>query len=369
MVFSAPKRSKGYRIRREIYKTMTVTRHCKTSYREDMKLFQSPSLKVSLSALFIGLLVFPFIANDYLIYIINLSGIAIIGALGINILTGYTGQVSLGHAAFLAIGAYTSAILSSSLGMSFWLTMPIAGVVAALAGLVVAIPSLRLKGLYLVIITMAFQFIIEHIIYHWENLTFGDKGIGVPSVTIGSFAFDSGSRFYFIILFMVVLAIIFAKNLTRTKTGRAFVAIRDRDISAEVMGVNLARYKVVSFVISSFYAGVAGSLYAHHAGFIGPDHFTFFVSIEYVAMIIVGGMGTIPGAIYGALFMTLLPEGLRVLSDALRGSFPVLVVRFAALKTVIYGMIIILFLIIEPEGLNGIWQRIKVYWKTWPYTH
>lgn len=348
---------------------MTVTRHCKTSYRDDMKIVKSPSLKGSLTVLIIGLLVFPFVANDYLIYIINLSGIAIIGAMGINILTGYTGQVSLGHAAFLAIGAYTSAILSSRLGMSLWLTMPIAGIVAAILGLIVAIPSLRLKGLYLVITTMAFQFIIEHVIYHWESLTLGDKGIGIPPVMLGNFTFNSGNRFYFIILFMVILAVIFAKNLTRTKTGRAFVAIRDRDISAEVIGVNLAKYKITSFVISSFYAGVAGSLYAHHAGFIGPEHFTFFLSIEYVAMIIVGGMGTILGAIYGAIFMTLLPEGLRIISDALRGSFPVLVVRFAALKTVIYGMTIILFLIIEPEGLNGIWQRIKVYWKTWPYTY
>lgn len=316
-----------------------------------------------------GLLIFPFVANDYLIYIINLSGIAIIGALGINILTGYTGQVSLGHAAFLAIGAYTSAIVSSRLGISFWLTMPIAGIVAAVSGLIVGVPSLRLKGFYLVITTMAFQFIVEHIIYRWEGLTLGDKGIEVPPVTIGNFAFDSGDRFYFIILFMVILAVIFAKNLTRTKTGRAFIAIRDRDISAEVMGVNLAKYKVISFVISSFYAGVAGSLYAHHAGFIGPDHFTFFISIEYVIMIIVGGMGTILGAIFGALFMTILPEALRIISDALRGSFPVLIVRFAALKTVIYGLIIVLFLIIEPDGLNGIWQKTKTYWKNWPYTY
>ncbi|MDY7030929.1 MAG: branched-chain amino acid ABC transporter permease [Thermodesulfobacteriota bacterium] len=348
---------------------MTVTRHCKTSYREDMKIFQSPSIKVSLTVLIIGLLVFPFVANDYLIYIINLSGIAIIGAMGINILTGYTGQVSLGHAAFLAIGAYTSAILSSRVGLSFWITMPLAGGVAALAGLIVAIPSLRLKGFYIVITTMAFQFIVEHVIYRWDGLTLGDKGIGVPPVTIGTFVFDSGERFYFIILFMAILAILYAKNLTRTKTGRAFVAIRDRDISAEVIGVNLTQYKVTSFVISSFYAGVAGSLCAHHAGFIGPEHFTFFVSIEYVAMIIVGGMGTILGAIYGALFMTLLPEGLRVLSDALRGTFPVLVVRFAALQTVVYGLIIVLFLIIEPEGLSGIWRKIKVYWKNWPYTY
>ena len=316
-----------------------------------------------------GLIIFPFVANDYFIYIINLSGIAIIGALGINILTGYTGQVSLGHAAFLAIGAYTSAIVSSRLGISFWLTMPIAGIVAAVSGLIVGVPSLRLKGFYLVITTMAFQFIVEHIIYRWEGLTLGDKGIEVPPVTIGNFAFDSGDRFYFIILFMVILAVIFAKNLTRTKTGRAFIAIRDRDISAEVMGVNLAKYKVISFVISSFYAGVAGSLYAHHAGFIGPDHFTFFISIEYVIMIIVGGMGTILGAIFGALFMTILPEALRIISDALRGSFPVLIVRFAALKTVIYGLIIVLFLIIEPDGLNGIWQKTKTYWKNWPYTY
>jgi len=340
-----------------------------TSYKSDVAIFQTWWLRIWMGLFLCSLMVFPFVVSSYLLYIVNLSGIAIIGALGLNLLTGCTGQISLGHAAFLGIGAYSSAILTVKLGIPFWISMFMGGGFAAVAGLVIGVPSLRLKGLYLVITTMAFELIVEHVIYRWESMTGGDKGITIPKPVLFGITFDTDIEFYFLILFMVVVAVLFMKNVLRTKSGRAFVAIRDRDIAASIMGVNLARYKVLAFVISSFYAGVAGSLYASYLKFIGPDHFTMIVSIEYISMIIVGGMGTILGSIFGAVFMTLIPEGIRVATDMMGGTFPALMGKFADLKVIAYGLIIILFLVFEPEGLSRIWGRTKTYFKMWPFTY
>lgn len=341
----------------------------KTSYQSDMAIFQTGWVKLWMGLFFVLLLVFPFITSSYFIYIINLSGIAIIAALGLNLLTGYTGQISLAHASFLAIGAYSSAILTSDAGLSFWIAMPLSGLIAAIIGLLIGIPALRLKGFYIAIVTLGFALIIEHIIVRWDSLTRGAEGMAVPPIKLGDFVFRTDRGYYFLILFMVIIAVLFAKNLVRTKVGRAFMAIRDRDISAKVIGVDLTKYKIIAFFISSFYAGIAGSLYAHYLAFIGLEHFTLMVSIEYIAMVIVGGMGSILGSIYGALFITLLPEGIRLLTDPLSISYPVLAVRFGDFKAAVYGLIIILFLIFEPDGFYGRWQTIKIYWKNWPFTY
>ncbi|MBW1733185.1 MAG: branched-chain amino acid ABC transporter permease [Deltaproteobacteria bacterium] len=341
----------------------------RVSYRDDIKLFQTKLVKFWILAFFVFLILFPLIFDRYFIYLANLSGIAIIGTLGLNILVGNTGLISLGHAAFVAIGAYTSALCITRLNVPFVASIPVAGVTAALAGLIVAIPSLRLRGLYIAVTTFAFGFIVEHVIVRWDAVTGGPDGIALPPASIAGLGLDTDRRFFYFLLVMVVVLTAFARNLFRTRIGRAFVAIRDHDISAQVMGIDLARYKILSFSVSSFYAGVAGALLAGYTKFITFEHFTLHLSIEYLAMIIVGGMGSILGSIYGAVFMTFLPEGIRLATDLVRDTYPLLTTRFAALTTVVNGLIIVLFLVFEPEGFYGRWKTIKAYWYNWPFTY
>ncbi len=341
----------------------------KTSYRDDLKIFQTTWAKSWLCVLMVMLIVFPFVVGQYFLYIANLIGIAVIGVLGLNILSGFTGQISLGHSAFVAIGAYASTLLSLKLGIPFWLALPVAGLITALSGLIIAIPCLRLRGLYLAIATFAFYFIVEYVIVHWDSLTNGTGGLTVPEPAVFGLAIDSDIKLYFIILILMICSLAFAKNLFRTEVGRAFIAIRDNDIAAEVIGVDITKYKIYSFMICSFYAGVAGSLYAITLSFIGPEHFSFLMTIEYLAMALVGGIGTISGSIFGAVFMTLLPEGIRLLRDALSADYPFLVTRLADLQSGLYGLVIILFLIFEPTGLFGLWVRAKNYWLAWPYSY
>jgi branched-chain amino acid transport system permease protein len=341
----------------------------KVSYRDEIKIFQSNFVKSWIVGLLIFLIVFPHIFDRYFIYLANLCGMAVIGTLGLNILVGSTGLISLGHAGFIAIGAYTSALCITKLNMPFLASLPVAGLAAAMAGLIVAIPSLRLKGLYIAVTTFAFGFIVEHVIVRWSTLTGGADGVALPPPIFLGFELDSDRRFFYFLLFVVVVMTAFARNLFRTRIGRALVAIRDHDISAQVMGIELAKYKILSFSISSFYAGVAGALFASYTQFITFEHFTLHLSIQYLAMIIVGGMGSILGSIYGAIFMTLLPEGIRLVTDLVRDSYPLLTTRFAALTTVVTGLVIVLFLVFEPEGLYGRWKTIKSYWCNWPFRY
>ena len=341
----------------------------KIDYRDDIKIFETWFSKFWLAVLFVFIIIFPFIAGKYFLFLGNMVGIAIIGVLGLNILTGYTGQISLGHSAFLALGAYCSTLLMAKLSIPFWLAMPIAGLFAALCGLLLALPCLRLRGLYLAIATFAFYFIVEYVITHWHSLTKGTDGLNVPTPTVFGLAIDSRQRLYFVIMVLVVMSMAFAKNLFRSEVGRAFIAIRDNDVAAEVIGIDVTRYKIYAFMICSFYAGVAGSLYAANMTFIGPDHFSFLMTIEYLAMGLVGGIGTIAGTVFGAVFMTALPEGIRFLRDALSQDFPFLVSRMSDLQAGLYGLVIILFLIFEPTGLFGLWLRVKKYWLAWPYSY
>jgi len=341
----------------------------KTSYRDDLKIFQTTWIKFWLGFLLVILTVFPFVAGPYFIYTANLIGIAIIGVLGLNILSGYTGQISLGHSAFIGIGAYAATLLSLKFGIPFWLSLPLAGFITALSGLIIAIPCLRLKGLYLAIATFAFFFIVEYVFVHWDSVTNGTSGLTVPEASVFGIAIDTDIKLYFLILIIDICALSFANNLFRTEVGRAFIAIRDNDISADVIGIDITKYKIYSFMICSFYAGVAGSLYAITLSFIGPEHFSFLMTIEYLAMGLVGGLGTISGSIFGAVFMTVLPEGIRLLRDVLSDDFPFFVTRLADLQSSVYGLVIVLFLIFEPTGLFGLWIRVKNYWLAWPYSY
>lgn len=341
----------------------------KESYLDDEKIFQTIFVKFWLTVMVLALVLLPFVTTPYVMYMANLICLAIIGAVGLNLLTGFTGQISLGHAAFIGVGGYATAILMTRLDFPFWVALPIAGLVSACAGMIIGIPSLRVKGLYLCIATLAAQFIFEYLFLHWDSLTRGIRGINIPPPRLGSLVFDTEKSFYYVNLALVFVAVGFARNLLRTKWGRAFVAIRDRDLAAEIMGINLFRYKLAAFALSSFYAGIAGGLWVGFIKVVTPEHFPFSLSIQYLAMVIVGGLGSVLGSILGAIFMTMVPELLNVLTGSAKHFFPGLDQLFIPMKDVVFGALIVGFLIFEPHGLAEIWHRIKNFFSLWPFSY
>ena len=341
----------------------------KETYASDEAVFKTPTVRFWMAVLFIFLLAFPFVAGDYLLYMANLVGVAIVAAVGLNILTGFAGQISLGHAAFVGIGAYTAAILTTRLDLPFIVCLPLSGLCAAVCGIVVGGPSMRMKGLYLCVATLAAQVIFEFIFVHWESMTGGIRGINLPAPRLAGVALDNEFKFYFVTLAVVVICVTVARNLFRTRVGRAFIAIRDRDISAELMGINLFRYKMYAFGVSSFMAGVAGCLWVNFLKTVTPEHFPLLESVRYLAMIIVGGLGSVLGAIFGAIFMTLVPEILKNLLGLLVDIFPLAMSYLFPLQQVVFGMLIVGFLVFEPHGLAEMWRRVKDYFRLWPFAH
>ncbi|HKW91643.1 MAG TPA: branched-chain amino acid ABC transporter permease [Methylomirabilota bacterium] len=341
----------------------------RTSYRADERIFDTVVPIVGVLLLLGILVLVPRFATTYWLDVLNRIGIAIIGALGLNILVGYTGQISIGHAAFLAVGAYSTAILEANVGLPFYLAIPLAALITSGFGLVFGIPSLRLKGLYLAIATLAAHFITTYGIVHWESMTKGVLGLMVAPATVFGLPLDSDARVFYLIFALAAPATFFARNLFRTRVGRAFIAIRDRDVAAGVMGISLYHYKLLAFVISSFYAGVAGGLMAHHSRILFPDAFSLLVAIDYLAMVIIGGLGSILGSIFGAVFMTLLPEVLKLGATSLTGVYPSAFGLIASTRDIVFGLAVILFLMYEPQGLARIWLRFRSYWKLWPYAY
>lgn len=340
------------------------------SYPEDLSLFRSIWIRVWIAIIVTVILLFPFIVGKHTLFTISMVGIYIIAAIGLNILTGYTGQISIGHAAFIAIGSYGTTILGERTGLPFYVIIPASGLIAAFIGVMVGIPCLRLRGLYLAMATMSFGIAVQYILYQWEKVTNGAQGMAAPSIQFWGFNVDSDRKFYFFILIVVFLLGFAAKNMMRMKIGRAFIAIRDRDIAANMIGVDVTRYKVMAFGISSFYAGVSGSLFAYYTTHVNPEYFTIFLSIEYLAMIIVGGLGTILGSFLGAMFIGMVPEVLRIFVGFLSDIFHLRGILFLQeLKVMVYGLMIVLFLIFESGGLFAIWQRVKVGFKNWPFTY
>jgi branched-chain amino acid transport system permease protein len=346
----------------------------KTTYATDMALYPLPVAKWTVTALLVLFVVIvPFTFQEYYLSILNLILIAIVGALGLNILVGYTGQISLGHGAFMSVGAYTAANLAVRLGLPFWLTLPAGGLMAALIGVVVGMPSLRIKGLYLAIATLAGQLIIEWTINHVPAISGGAQAsIEVPRPELFGLVINSQGRLYFFLLFFAVLAIVATLNLVRSRIGRAFVAVRDQDIAAEIIGIDIYRYKLLSFAISSFYAGVCGVLYTYYFGIANYEQFQLIVSIDYLAMIIIGGLGSVLGSIFGAMFVTLLPIVLRLLLEnvgSLVFSDSELANVISGTRLAVFGALIIFFLVVEPEGLNRLWRNVRNYFRVWPFSY
>jgi branched-chain amino acid transport system permease protein len=354
-----------------------IARECgvfKTTYEADMALYPLPIARWTVAGIAVLMfLVLPLTLHEYYLSIVNLISIAVVGALGLNILVGYTGQISVGHGAFMSVGAYTAANLATRLDCPFWIALPLGGLMAAVVGAVVGIPSLRIKGLYLAIATLAGQLIIEWTINHVTFISGGvQASIEVPRPRLGGLVLDSHRDMYYFLLVFVVLAIVGTMNLMRSRVGRAFIAIRDQDIAAEIIGINIFRYKLLAFAISSFYAGVTGVLYTYFLGIANYEQFQIGVSIDYLAMIIIGGLGSVLGSIFGAAFVTLLPIVIRYAMEAFGTMFftqATIHNLIPALRLILFGALIIVFLVLEPEGLNRLWRNIRSYFRVWPFAY
>jgi branched-chain amino acid transport system permease protein len=339
-------------------------------YAEDMAIVRTKTHWVLLICFFILLFTAPLYFNNYWLGVCNLIGITLIAAIGLNIMVGYCGQLSIGHAGFIAVGAYTAAILTNRLELPFLVGLIGAGVVSGLIGIVFGLPSVRVKGFYLAITTIAAQFIIIWVINHW-SLTGGFVGIKVPYASIGGLVFRSESSQFYLIIIIAAICVFFAKNLARTKVGRAFIAIRDNDLAAEVMGVNLLYYKLLAFFIGCFLAGISGALLAHWIGFLNAEQFSFTESILYIGMIIIGGLGTSIGPVFGVIFIRLLQQVLTMeVVPLLEKTFTALPAGFATGVTpILFGLVIVLFLILEPRGLAHRWALFRSAYRLWPFSY
>jgi len=339
------------------------------NYAQDMAIFRTKTHWALLLALLVILFTAPLYCGNYWLSVANLIGITIIAATGLNILTGYCGQLSIGHAGFIAVGAYTSAVLTNRLELPFLVGLICAGLTAGLIGMIFGIPSLRVKGFYLAISTIAAQFIIIWVINHWTSVTGGFMGISVPPASIGGITFISQSSQFYLIMVITLLVVFLAKNLARTRAGRAFVAIRDNDLAAQVMGINLFRYKLLAFFIGCFLAGIAGSLLAHWIGFMNAENFTLMDSILYIGMIIIGGLGTTTGPIFGVIFIRMLQQGITFIAPVLESTFDLPAGFTTGIGPMVFGLAIVLFLILEPRGLAHRWQLFKASYRLWPFSY
>lgn len=338
----------------------------KTSYGEHFVLLETRLQKISLAAAFVMLLAYPLVASPFFLGLANQIFLAIIGAAALMLLTGYAGQISLGHAGLLAAGAFTTGIMFKEFGAPFWITLPSSAIIGAVLGIIFGIPSLRLKGLYLAISTLALYFVVAFVGGEYETRRGFSTGVVISPPQIGGFLLNEGHRWYFVLLAIDILVMLFCINLVRSRTGRALMAIRDREFVAEAMGIPVRRYKLTAFVLSSAMTAVAGSLIGYYRGFVSVDAFTLNLTMEYVAMVIIGGMGSILGIVLGALFVVTFPyvvEGaLHILPFPKEMANEVFAINFAA-----FGLIMILFLVFEPLGLVGIWHRIRNYFLLWPF--
>jgi branched-chain amino acid transport system permease protein len=340
----------------------------KTSYKAELSLVETRPRWVYLIILIVGLIVFPFLASPFLLDLASQVFLALIGAIALMLLTGYAGQISLGHAGFIAAGAFTTAILFKELNAPIWATFPASGLVGAILGFIFGLPSLRLKGLYLALSTLALHFIVTYIGTEYETKRGFATGVVIEPPTLGSFVIEDPRVWYFILLFFDILLVIFSLNLLRTQTGRAWMAIRDRDVAAEALGIKLSSYKLSAFVVSSIITSIGGCLFAYYRGFVSAEAFSLLLTIEYVAMVIIGGLGSILGAIFGTVFVVLLPYVIETGTKVFHVSSRFTTFMFS-INHATFGLIMIIFLVFEPTGLVGIWTRVRNYFILWPFRH
>jgi branched-chain amino acid transport system permease protein len=340
----------------------------KTSYASDLAIVETRGRWVALFCLLVGLVIFPFLASPFLTDLANQVFMALIGAVALMILTGFAGQISLGHAGLIAAGAFTTAILFKELHAPFWVTLPASGLVGATLGVLFGLPSLRLKGLYLALSTLALHFIVTFVGSEYETTRGFATGIVLDPPRIGSLALEDPIAWYFVLLLISLMTVIFATNLVRSRTGRAWMAIRDRDVAAAAFGIKISTYKLSAFVVCSVLTSIAGCLFAYYRGFVSVEAFSLLMTIQYIAMVIIGGLGSVLGAVLGTIFVVLLPYGIDSVADHLAVPSRFTTYMFA-IKHSCFGLIMILFLVLEPAGLVGVWIRIRDYFVLWPFRY
>ena len=334
----------------------------KTRYEQDIVLVKHGGHRFWYGLLMVVLLAAPWLFAEYWLAQLTFVLIYSIVGLGLMLLAGFTGLFSLGHAAFLGVGAYTQAVLTNA-GVPFPIALVAAALLSAAVGMVVGLPALRVKGIYLGIATLAFGFIVEEVFARWERVTGGNAGMQLKAPDLFGFKAESGESFYYLCLVIAVIATLAILNLLRSPTGRAFVAIRDSEISAQSMGIHLARYKTLSFAISAALAGVGGALYAHKIKFLSPEQFDILQSIDLLLMVVVGGLGSVHGAFLGAIFLITAPQLIALSKDLL----PPAIGQAAGLQGTVYGLVLILFVLFEPLGLYGRWLKIRTYLQIFPF--
>ena len=340
----------------------------RTDYAQDLALLQTQTERVCLAVFAVFAVTLPFIAGPFVLDLACQVFMASVGALSLMLLTGYAGQISLGHAGLIAAGAFTTGILARETGAPFWITLPASALTGIVLGLIFGLPSLRLRGLYLAVSTLALHFIVIYLGGEYETKRGFSTGILVDPPSLFGFRLTNGRAWYFVLLAAAVLSLLICINLLRSRSGRAWRALHARETVAEALGINVAGYKLLVFVISSSMTSVAGCLFAYYRGFVSIEAFDLFLSIQYVAMIIIGGMGSLLGALLGAVFVTLFPY----LIEALLAQLPnvqklagdIFAVNYAS-----FGLVMILFLIFEPLGLVGIWRRVQNYFLLWPFKY
>ncbi|OPL14277.1 MAG: hypothetical protein AVO39_09390 [delta proteobacterium MLS_D] len=342
-----------------------------TSYLQDMTIFRTKHYIAGMVILILLFLALPAFVSDFWLAFISSTAVTIIALQGLNILAGYCGQISIGHTAFMAVGAYTSTILARELGLSLWICMPVGGLGAALVGLLFGLPSLRVKGYYLAITTIAAQFLIIYMIKTpFPEVTGGAIALSVPELRVGSFVFNSEIHFYYLIVAIMALMTFLSKSLTRSYFGRALVAVRDNDIAAEAMGINIFKYKLMAFFIGCFFAGIAGSVWAVYVRVISPDDFTLVNSIWQMGMLIIGGLGSTLGPFFGAVFISALREICVIIGPWVTSTFPQIGAQVSAsLVEMTFGVAIVLFLVYEPRGIGHRWEILKESYRLWPFSY
>ena len=340
----------------------------RTDYAQDLALLQTRAERVNLAIFVAALAIFPFIASPFALDLACQVFLAGVGALSLMLLTGYAGQISLGHAGLIAAGAFTTGILAREINAPFWITLPASAVTGVVLGFVFGLPSLRLRGLYLAVSTLALHFIVIYLGGEYETKRGFSTGIVVDPPRFAGIKLTDGRAWYFVLLLAAAFTLLISINLLRSRSGRAWRAVHARETVAEALGINIARYKLLAFVISSSMTSVAGCLFAYYRGFVSIEAFDLFLSIQYVAMIIIGGMGSLLGALLGAAFVTLFPYAieflLKMLPNAQKLAGDIFAVNYAT-----FGVVMILFLVFEPLGLVGIWRRIQNYFLLWPFKY